>query len=91
MIASLVDSQRAAQAAAQPKTRLLPEPEREQLLEALKLKWEQANSVYQTMTHNTMMDTKGKMRRSVAGGLEWDGLGWVGLGGRRVAYTRSER
>ncbi len=63
VIASLVNSQRAAQAAAQPKTRLLPESEREQLLETLKTKWEQANAVYQTMTHNTMMDTKGKMRR----------------------------
>jgi len=47
----------------QPKMKLLPEEERLQLLEKLKAKWDQVNSAYQGMTHNTLMDTHGKLRR----------------------------
>jgi len=63
MIDSLVAQQRETAAAAQPKMRLLPEAERLQLLEALKLKWETVNAAYQTMTHNVIIDSQGKIRR----------------------------
>jgi hypothetical protein len=33
------------------------------LLAALKKKWEAVNGVFQTITHQTVLDTKGKVRR----------------------------
>lgn len=47
----------------QPKMRLLPEEEREKLLDQLKKKWEAVNKLYQTMTHLVSLDTIGKTRR----------------------------
>lgn len=44
-------------------TRLLKDDERENLLDNLKAKWEVVNKAYQGMTHITVMDTMGKIRR----------------------------
>lgn len=63
VIAAVVANKQAAAAAAQPQVRLMDEEERQVLLHKLKSQWEQVNAAYQTMTHNTVMDTKGKMRR----------------------------
>ena len=43
--------------------RLLPEEERQNLLIALKKKWQSVNNDYQTMTHMTRLDTVGQIRR----------------------------
>ena len=34
-----------------------------QLLDALKKKWQSVNQVYQTLTHQVILDTQGKIRR----------------------------
>lgn len=45
------------------KMRLLSEEERVELLDALKKKWQSVNQVYQTLTHQVILDTQGKIRR----------------------------
>jgi hypothetical protein len=47
----------------QPKTHVLPEEDRVQLLTQLKVKWETVNKQYQTTTHMVTLDTMGKVRR----------------------------
>jgi len=47
----------------QPKMRLLPEEERQELLVDLKKKWEAVNKQYQLITHIVTLDTIGKVRR----------------------------
>jgi len=47
----------------EPKTRLLPESERLELLADLKSKWTVVNKQYQLMTHLVTLDTTGKIRR----------------------------
>ena len=47
----------------EPKTHVLPEEERVQLLQQLKMKWEHVNKQYQTTTHMVTLDTQGKVRR----------------------------
>jgi len=47
----------------QPKNRVMDEAEREELLEALKMKWEEVNKKYQKSSHVVKLDTIGKKRR----------------------------
>lgn len=42
---------------------LLPDSERQAVLKKLKAKWAHANERYQKITHNTILDTIGKVRR----------------------------
>ena len=42
---------------------LLPDSERQAVLRKLKAKWGDANKRYQKITHNTILDTIGKVRR----------------------------
>lgn len=42
---------------------LLPDSERQDVLRKLKAKWAHANERYQKITHNTLLDTIGKVRR----------------------------
>lgn len=62
-IAAAMDQERAMFEEGQPKMRLLPEEERQDLLNKLKLKWEAVNKNYQGMTHIVSLDTIGKVRR----------------------------
>jgi len=48
------------------KMRLLSEEERLELLGALKAKWEKVNGEFQQLTHQTVLDTMGKVRRKEA-------------------------
>ena len=41
----------------------LSESERQSLLQALKMKWEKTNGLYQKFTHMVNLDTTGKIRR----------------------------
>lgn len=45
---------------------VLPEEERLELIEALKIKWDAVNAKYQKMTHNVTLDTVGKIKRKEA-------------------------
>lgn len=45
------------------RVRPLSDEERQNLLEGLKAKWEQVNTAYQAETHQTKLDTMGKMKR----------------------------
>jgi hypothetical protein len=46
-----------------PQMTLMPEDEQARLLAQCKTKWEEVHKAYQTMTHNTQLDTNGKVRR----------------------------
>lgn len=52
----------------------LPSDERESLLAALKAKWEATNREYQLMTHTTLLDTVGKLRRKESLEMKLDQL-----------------
>jgi hypothetical protein len=62
-IAQAMAQEREMMMSQQPQMRLLPEEERVKLLNQLKLKWENVNKQYQTMTHLVSLDTIGKTRR----------------------------
>jgi hypothetical protein len=47
----------------QPQLRQLPEDERLMLIEDLKTKWDDVNKKYQLGSHQTALDTIGKIRR----------------------------
>lgn len=67
-IAAAMDQDRAMRESMGPQTRMLPEEERLRLLDDLKTKWEAVNGQYQAMTHQTRLDTIGKVRRKE----EWE-------------------
>ena len=52
-----------SEASERAKRRLLPMDERACVVAALKAKWERVNSDYQQITHMTVLDTIGKIRR----------------------------
>ena len=52
-----------SEASERAKRRLLPMDERAGVVAALKAKWERVNSDYQQITHMTVLDTIGKIRR----------------------------
>ncbi len=60
--------------AAEQKTRVLTEEEREELLDGLKLKWEAVNEKYQKITHVVKLDTMSKVRRKEQYESELDDL-----------------
>jgi len=62
-IRQVMEAQSAAAHAGEPTVSVLPEEERQQLLHALKVKWETTNRAYQTTTHMIVLDTQGKIRR----------------------------
>lgn len=62
-IAAALDQERQSYEMGEAKMRLLPEPERQRLVENLKKKWEAVNKQYQGMTHCVVLDTIGKVRR----------------------------
>lgn len=41
----------------------MDDAEREELIDALKAKWDHVNKIYQKMGHNVVFDTQGKVRR----------------------------
>jgi len=47
----------------QPKNRVMDEAEKEELLDALKMKWGEVNEKYQKISHVVKLDTIGKKRR----------------------------
>jgi len=51
------------QAAERDTVRPLSDEERKHMLEGLKAKWEQVNTAFQAETHQTKLDTMGKMKR----------------------------
>jgi len=59
----LMNSEKEEEAKRLNQMRVLSEPEKQELLAALKKKWEAINSQYQGMTHVTALDTITKIRR----------------------------
>lgn len=62
-IRRLMDSEKEEEAKRQSQMRALSEDEKQELLSALKKKWETVNAQYQGMTHMTALDTLTKIRR----------------------------
>uniref|UniRef100_A0A6A7G7C6 Enkurin n=1 Tax=Hirondellea gigas TaxID=1518452 RepID=A0A6A7G7C6_9CRUS len=54
------------QVSEQSKIKLLQDKEKQELLIALKMKWQDVNKIYQTRTHEVVLDTVGKLRRKEA-------------------------
>lgn len=59
----LVEEEEQSELMKKPQMRQLPEDERQQLLAALKAKWDEVNRGYQSMTHMTQLDTLSKIHR----------------------------
>lgn len=59
----LIESEKEEENKNKTKTRIMPEEERQQLLAALKAKWEEVNHEYQGITHMVALDTLTKIRR----------------------------
>lgn len=59
----LIESEKEEENKNKTKTRIMPEEERQQLLTALKAKWEEINHEYQGITHMVALDTLTKIRR----------------------------
>jgi len=63
MIEEFVRQNKNIMAEQEPRVEPIDEKEKEDLIDALKAKWDHVNAKYQKLCHNVVFDTQGKVRR----------------------------